>query len=77
MRAFVFKCTTRPFLQAATADSSGARLPACPDGRWTVAGDLDLDAPAAAPRRAIDTTAVKDSINRLGYYVFGGTGAFR
>lgn len=72
MKAFLFTCSSRPQIKAASTSETGANLPdaACGGGTWKPSGHLDLSLPGGSPAKPVDVAAIQEALSRHGHYVF-------
>jgi hypothetical protein len=68
---WVFQCSTRLALHAATLDRNARNVPQsiCHEGEWVLNGQL-IVGPQNAPMAGIDIEALKVGIEEDGYYVW-------
>jgi hypothetical protein len=68
---WVFLCSHRITLHAATLDRNGRNLPKdlCPGGAWTLSGQLVVG-PNQSSRPGIDIVALKIGIEQNGWYLW-------
>lgn len=68
---WVFQCSTRLALHAATLDRRTRNLPKtiCQSGEWTLSGQL-IVGPQNAPMAGIDVEALIAGIEKDGYYLW-------
>jgi len=68
---WLFQCSTRLALHAATLDRGGRNLPAtlCAGGAWMVCGQIFVG-PDARSSPAVDIKALKVAIEKDGYYLW-------
>lgn len=72
MKIFVFRCRSRPDVQAATRYETGSNLPgnACSDG-WLFSEFVDLKAERGTARLGIDIAELRRRVQQQGYHVWG------
>ena len=72
MKVFVFRCRSRPDVQAATRYETGSNLPRgeCSDG-WLFSESVDLKAERSRSRLGIDTAELRRRVQQQGYHVWG------
>jgi hypothetical protein len=68
---WLFQCSARPALHAATLDRMATNLPknACQSGEWSLNGQLVVG-PQNAPMAGLDVEALIVGIARDGYYLW-------
>jgi hypothetical protein len=68
---WIFQCSRRATLRAATLDRRGRNLPTnlCQGGTWTVSGQLTVGSDQSS-RPGIDITALKIGIEQDGFYLW-------
>jgi hypothetical protein len=68
---WLFQCSNRIALHAATLDRSARNLPkdVCRDGKWTMSGQLVVG-PDTTSSTGIDTLSLKAGIQKDGYYLW-------
>src|SRR5258706_10638047 len=72
MKVFIFRCRSRPDVQAATRYETGSNLPReeCSDG-WLFSESVDLKAERSRGRLGIDIAELRRRMQRQGYHVWG------
>jgi uncharacterized protein len=72
MKVFVFRCRSRPDVQAATRYETGSNLPSdeCSDG-WLFSEFVDLRAERSRSRLGIDVAELRRHVQQQGYHVWG------
>src|SRR5207244_8228745 len=72
MKVFIFRCRSRPDVQAATRYETGSNLPRdeCSDG-WLFSESVDLKAERSRSRLGIDIAELRRRVQQQGYHVWG------
>ena len=72
MKVFLFRCRSRPDVQAATRYETGSNLPRdeCSDG-WLFSESVDLKAERSRARLGIDIAELRRRVQQQGYHVWG------
>ena len=72
MKVFIFRCRTRPDVQAASRYETGSNLPRneCSDG-WLFSESVDLKTERRSPRLGVDIAELRRCIQEQGYHVWG------
>jgi uncharacterized protein len=72
MKLFIFRCRSRPDVQAATRYETGSNLPRdeCA-GSWLFSESVDLKAERGRARLGIDIAELRRRVHQQGYHVWG------
>ena len=78
MKIFIFRCRSRPEVQAATRYETGSNLPRdeCSDG-WLYSELVDLKAERRGSRLGIDIVELRRRVQQQGYHVWGAAAPAR
>ena len=78
MKLFIFRCRSRPDVQAATRYETGSNLPRdeCSDG-WLFSESVDLKAERSRSRLGIDIAELRRRVQHHGYHVWGADAPVR
>jgi predicted enzyme related to lactoylglutathione lyase len=78
MKIFIFRCRSRPEVQAATRYETGSNLPRdeCSDG-WLYSELVDLKAERRGARLGIDIVELRRRVQQQGYHVWGAAAPAR
>jgi hypothetical protein len=78
MKLFIFRCRSRPDVQAATRYETGSNLPRdeCSDG-WLFSESVDLKAERSRSRLGIEIAELRRRVQQQGYHVWGADAPVR
>jgi uncharacterized protein len=78
MKVFIFRCRSRPDVQAATRYETGSNLPRneCSDG-WLFSESVDLKTERRMPRLGVDISELRRHVQEQGYHVWGPSAPVR
>ena len=78
MKIFIFRCRSRPDVQAATRYETGSNLPRgeCSDG-WLFSETVDLKTARRSPRLGVDISELRRNVQEQGYHVWGPSAPVR
>src|SRR5215813_10341387 len=78
MKVFIFRCRSRPGVQAASRYETGSNLPRneCSDG-WLFSESVDLKTERRMPRLGVNIAELRLHVQEQGYHVWGGSAPVR